>query len=383
MWTPRRHRTPVRQPAFTLVEMLVVISVIGILVALLLPALTVARETARQMACSNNLRQIGQGLHINAQTQKKEAFCAGAFDWLKDGAVTEFSWVGNLVKQGSPVSKMTCPSNPAQVADVYDDLLNTPATSFSNACVPLLGSASRGNDANNDATYNPCRWIAGTTSGLAGGPSTNRQAYVEKALLKEFYNTNYTASWWLVRGDVRLDRSGNLREMVSSCGKAIDSRNSTAGPMTRAQIDCGPTPTSILPMMADGGLSAKTLTEKIGNLAAGTFLAESLTRGPVLTADGSNGTALSPPTFSTSGSGGGFAPIWLNQTRQDYRNFGTPHRGGCNVLFFDGSVRAFDDRVGDGLLNSGFGAIGGFEDDELELEVDEFYSLYSLKAKPK
>lgn len=73
-----------RRAGFTLIEVLVVIAIVGVLVALLLPAVQAARESGRLAACQNNARQIGMALHQHEAAYRRFPSGGWGFLWVGD-----------------------------------------------------------------------------------------------------------------------------------------------------------------------------------------------------------------------------------------------------------------------------------------------------------
>lgn len=121
---------PKMRRAFTLVELLVVIAIIGILVSLLLPAVQAAREAARRMQCSNNLKQIALATHNYESANKRLpsartpsgtglSIFAQLLPYFEQGNLMstidfQVGWdhVNNTTARNSAIATLLCPSDP-------------------------------------------------------------------------------------------------------------------------------------------------------------------------------------------------------------------------------------------------------------------------------
>ncbi len=141
----RRNR---RQPSrgFTLIELLVVIAIIGILIALLLPAVQKVREAANRMSCSNNLKQLGLALHNYADTNgrfpnetKTASYYTVILPYVEQDALYRAVIANPAAAQ--PVKIFLCPSRRGPEVGPKDDY--AAATEDSMGKSPLKNSSYR------------------------------------------------------------------------------------------------------------------------------------------------------------------------------------------------------------------------------------------------
>ena len=157
---PRAPRLPMiaGRRGFTLVELLVVIAIIGTLVALLLPAVQMARESARRSGCQNNLRQIGLAtLNYESQRAKFPVGCVECRDRAEQPRHRFISWIAFLL----PMMEESAIYEQLDLETPMWDPANLDATSHSIAT--LLCPSSK--DSEVHATLGPWRGRAFTDYG--------------------------------------------------------------------------------------------------------------------------------------------------------------------------------------------------------------------------
>jgi prepilin-type N-terminal cleavage/methylation domain-containing protein len=221
MKMPSRNRL-----GFTLVELLVVIAIIGVLVALLLPAVQFARESARRMSCGNNLKQLGLGFHTHHDVLRSLPH-AGLENWHNTprfingtGATGETQWAGwgyqvlpYIEQQPVFTGTGTTPIGTPPLAPGSDDYRRAIAIS---AALPPFYCPTRRTIKPNPA-YNagypldPNLGKLGAPGTYPHGQSDYASAYVDAA----GRNTS-TNSPWIVVG--RTDRSGAVVRLSRTTG---------------------------------------------------------------------------------------------------------------------------------------------------------------------
>lgn len=353
---------------FTIIELLVVIGIIGILAAMLLPALSRAREAARNATCKNNLRQFGIAQHIFADRDPATRYSTGSMDFRRDGCPDTWGWVADMVNSGSGrPAEMLCPTNPLRSTEKYNDLLGADTTDAKDGCPPARLS---------DGVCGLSGSMGGTTT-----LTTARAAFVATQFLDKGYNNNYASSWHMVRGSVKLEPGSDPAATINLAGQGRKGLSSTTGPLTRRAVESSRVVSSNIAMLGDaapGDPSEAVLRLTVAGqqitLQQGERLCEAFNDGPgQYTAGSPPKITLMGPLVSVQGqmfcegdqlnagfnnAGCGAATpaggAWLQDTRDWLSVHGSGNNQTANILFADGSVKEFIDLNGDRYLNPGF-----------------------------
>lgn len=309
--------------AFTLVELLVVITIIGILIGLLLPAVQAAREAARRMQCTNNLKQVGLAMHNYVSAHRM--FPNSAWSDTAHAYPTDYS----------PLAKLLPYCEQAGLSDLIDYTLHpggklglgyfggaTKLRGIAGTVVPMFLCPSDPEKPLHDIVSNLATVsFAGTNYAMNGGDGTSTDMNLATT-------TDKGGLCW-------TDASVGFEQLTDGTSCTLAFTESLRGPGTSTALPATPTPNvqvyrgapcslAIAQAGESGGLSAMlgSITGWDGNRLT-QWLESGLPSGPLM-----NGrfTPNSPLPDLASGS------ARLCGAR-------SYHPGGVNVCLCDGSVR--------------------------------------------
>ena len=283
---------------FTLVELLVVIAIIGILIGLLLPAVQSARESARRLQCSNHLKQMGLAFHNHLQAHGHFPTGGWCNPFVGDpdrgmGAEQPGGWAYNIlpfIEQEAIYEMGANAANEAERRAAFADRITIP--------LPFLHCPSR-----RAATLYPCIYIP-------------RNADARDHVAK----TDYA----VCVGDYQGNHASNCPSSYSHAENTYqwtDESHFTGICYQRSTVK--------MAQVRDGSSNTYMVGEKylgIDNYTSGTYTADDW--------------------WALGGIGNDHYRTTYWEPRQDrtgYDNsyiFGSPHAGGFNVVFCDGSVRS-------------------------------------------
>ncbi len=290
-----------RQRGFTLVELLVVIAIIGILIALLLPAVQAAREAARRINCTNNLKQVGLALHIHHDSLRH--LPSG---WVSNTGVngpTGWGWAAAILPHMEQAAFAEETIDQEQVISYSTATISNLAalkTSFNAFRCP----SDKGREASTIAGME-----VGTNNyvGVHGGyPSTS--TYPAGTTLLSLLNSS-------------TPQNGNGTFYHNSRKSFRDMRDGTSNTLV-----VGERAVKIVPTTPAGANPAEYYSTWVGNPSAAA-------------SDAPYGAARCVGAAIT-------APNSEDEIPYDYQQgFGSPHPGGSQFLLGDGAVRLVNDDV--------------------------------------
>jgi prepilin-type processing-associated H-X9-DG protein len=349
-----------------------------------------------------------------------------------------WGWVADIVNQNAGnVDELACPSNPLRGPEKINDLLGRDTTDSKDGAPPeRLAAGVCGSSVWADMSGTTG---AGTFANTGTG-TDERAALIARAFLDKGYNTNYAASWYLVRSVPKFtydDSSSPARILaVGSAGtQGLKGLSTTQGPLKRRVLETGPVVSANIPLIGDaapGDIDEAILSQTIGFgpylpdgvtpdpfangkaesrtfIEAGELLTEAFNDGPAFWNGDASGGSIdlilqgADLTTQVDAEVGGSIPTPIagsNTYLQDTRDWYAVHGGGkkaaCNILMADGSVKLFQDMNNDKFLNPGFPvpaglteaeyAVIGYRDSQVELPPTQIFSgvfLINLQKRSK
>lgn len=313
-----------KTPGFTLVELLVVIAIIGILIALLLPAVQSAREAARRMQCTNNLKQTALAVHLyhdvhrqfppgygyfntpyGRHSHQEWPWCVRLFPYMEQGSLAE------IMKSYWSYASGNTGAKPAAILPVYQTAIATwQCPSDPTASTPFNDGFKCGKSSNN-ATYARISYAAS----LGIGPMEGTRVPASKLLTG-------LASDERVEGVFGVNRGARISEITDG----------TSNTLLLSELICGGTCTIRCAQVYDEGpvfMQDYTPNDLTPDLVRWCD-PEDANRGPAPCAPGSG-------TY-----GGGILGNNFNKVVHAARS---RHPGGANTAMCDASVRFVSESI--------------------------------------